>query len=84
VKKLEFEDLTDFDLGLVKSQAVNTFVTTKVSDGGYALVESVFAMIKAMGYDIVQDETRQPTWSKKPKTQASQDPSKNWWKNETK
>lgn len=78
MKKLEFKDLSAYDLGLVKSQAVNTFVTTKVNDGPNALIESVFDMINAMGYNIVLDETRDPTWSKKPKT-TDNVLSKNWW-----
>jgi hypothetical protein len=84
VKKLEFKDLSEFDLGLVRSQAINNFVTTKVNDGSRAMVEATFDMIRAMGYDIVQDETRDPTWTKKPKRTDEKDISKNWWKNETK
>lgn len=47
-----FEDLTDFDLNLIKSLAVGLLVDTKLTNRFEALTEIVFSCIHAKGYRV--------------------------------
>lgn len=77
---LEFSDLSEFDVNLIKDRAISTFLNTKCADAQAAMIAMVFECIRCKGFDIVKTE-REPTWAK-PKaswyTEAPKHP--NWWK----
>lgn len=50
---MKFEDLSEFDIRMIKDHAVNLFVTTKVKDRHKALTDSVLGCISAKGFIIV-------------------------------
>lgn len=47
-----FEDLTDYDLSLIKSLAINLLINTKISNRYEALAETVLGCIYAKGFKI--------------------------------
>lgn len=79
-KQLEFKDLSPFDLNLLKDMAVRKVAETAQHSGSDALIETVFEMIRAKGFDIVQSD-RPATWSELNKSHYIPAPiHKNWWK----
>lgn len=63
---MKYDDLTDWDKELIKSNAIRDFVDTK-SNATEAMIKSVLSAIHAMGYNLVKDETREATWTHGPK-----------------
>lgn len=47
-----FEDLTDYDLNLIKSLAINLLINTNISNRYEALAETLLGCIYAKGYKI--------------------------------
>lgn len=78
---LEFEDLTKYQLSMIKTRAVSIFTDTKVTDGAIATVQSTFEMINALGYKIVKDATKPENEYKEP-VKVKEDPKQKsgyWW-----
>lgn len=69
-KTLSFKDLTTYDINLVRNNAVDDYVNNKVDCPSKSLVKMVFEMIHSMGFDVVKNEERTPTW---------QNPRPNWY-----
>lgn len=63
---MKFEDLTEWDLDLIKSNAKTMLLNENISMPG-AMTKSVLSALHAMGYDLVKSETREATWSHGPK-----------------
>lgn len=50
---MKFEDLTVFDLNLIKSQAIELLVFSRISNRYEALANVVISCINSKGYDLV-------------------------------
>lgn len=72
---MKLEDLTQWDFDMMKSHAKDALLDTN-SEVSKAWVTSVLYAIHAMGYDIVKNDTRKPTWISGPK--------KSWYVQEVK
>lgn len=63
---MKFEELTDWDLDLIKSNAKDILINENISTTG-AMVKSIMSAMHAMGYNIVKDEAREASWTHGPK-----------------
>lgn len=81
---MKFKDLTRFDIELVKSIAVDRYISKASTCASEELVEAVMDMIHAKGFDLVKTE-REPTWSQPRESWYSPAPKTyNWWKDDKK
>lgn len=79
-KQLEFRDLTEFDLNIIRDLARKKFDNSKEGESSTFIVETVFDCIRSMGFDIVQSD-REATWSKLSKGHFTEyTPPIDWWK----
>lgn len=62
---MKVEDLTQWDLDMIKSHAKDELINTN-SDISKAWVSATLGAIKAMGFDIVKSD-RESTWTHNPK-----------------
>lgn len=53
---MKFEDLSQWDLDLIKSVAISLFTSTKVTDRYEALADSTLRCIHARGYDVIPSQ----------------------------
>lgn len=71
---IKFEHLSKWDIDMIKSMAKDEYVNNNIS-----VTEAVFKVVlnclHAKGYNIVKDDTREPTWST---------PNKSWYAEEHK
>jgi hypothetical protein len=52
---MKFEDLSEFDVKMIKDHAVNMFVTTKTKDRFKAIIDSTIGCISSKGFIVVGD-----------------------------
>jgi hypothetical protein len=75
---MKYEELTEWDLDLIKSNAKTILVDENICVTG-AMVKSIMSAMHAMGYNIVKDETREATWTHGPKKSWYAQHSKKKW-----
>lgn len=63
---MKFEDLSEFDLELIRSMVLQKLMD-KPGSRVHFTVEAVFECIHAKGYRVIRDPEKVETWSK-PKT----------------
>lgn len=55
-------EITEYDLNLIRSLAIDEYVRTN-KPAHVCMVDIILDFINKKGFDIIKDETREPSWT---------------------